>query len=843
MRRILAVALVAVLAVVDGAGAMTDYNPNAATTVGLEFTPTVNAEQRIAAGAAGAVTITSTVAETGGNAIDLLAVPLSVAGGDATVIAEVYESGDETPGTITTTTYRPTDDLQIGGVDSESSAWITNALTTTNLYNRVDESTLDVSDWIAYFGTKNSRRRWRAQFGTGGWAADRRIVGGRIKIVASRAEVGGTLEVSYYDGTNTYRLGQVSVGTKRRVLSVPFPEYNPATGMPWTQGNITALAAAGTAAIQIRPGRAVGRNKLLKIFQMYLELDWIDENRVAVGVTEVPEQAAAYTPFSMKHPTSGADNWAKADATDYTVLVRRIDGDGIVGWQYLEETEQVADLLGRPTRNAGIPTILSYAPAMTGRGLVSSLGDRLDGRALGLVLQPASGGTSVDGSAYHEGEYVIVRDGQGAGQTFTTTNAGNYGQARFLLGAVTRAALGAAEGSFRPATDAEVAGLAGITVKIKNATTHATLATAVYTAAEVAAMPSVAQSLDPYVTDATLVTAEFATPAALLAATQYYLEVTTDEPNPTAVGDSAWALLYLDSTSGGASNPSFGGATDYLVTTDEATFGFTDTGSDVPFTVSIRPSAPAGFTATTSPQTVTAAAADGVGCAVGTVDTAALAWTSTGLGADFGRYEIQRLGLDGVTWHTILTPSAEATVAARDWEARQGQTARYRIRVVRDGDDVASPWSTEDTCDIAERADVILASNHLQDALGFTREPDYDWSFPSEREYLALTGRDYVTAFVEAENRGDRTDLPLVLFAGDEAQAEPDVPGRAVFDPLLDFAGADVPHFTMCDRDGWQTFCDLQVVKAARREPDSTYTAEVAVVETQDEPTAYDPDA
>lgn len=258
----------------------TAWNPNAATTLGLETFFTAEGEALIAGGAAAATTFDSTVSQT----IDTITLFLAGAEEDpSTVLLEVFTAGteDNAAEDITTSTFRPIDDLQIGGVDSEGSTWIEGStagglgsLGTTNLYTAIDEATLDVDDWITYNGTRAARKRYRFNVGTAGgnWPASQRVVGGRVKLVINRESVNGRLEVGYYNGTSTYRLGTVTATPQRRTVTIQWPEYNPATGLPWTRAEIQALASGS--AIQLRTV-GVGKQKRLRVYQAWLELLWV----------------------------------------------------------------------------------------------------------------------------------------------------------------------------------------------------------------------------------------------------------------------------------------------------------------------------------------------------------------------------------------------------------------------------------------------------------------------------------------------------------------------------------------------------------------------------------------
>ena len=301
-----------------------------------------------------------------------------------------------------------------------------------------------------------------------------------------------------------------------------------------------------------------------------------------------------------------------------------------------------------------------------------------------------------------------------------------------------------------------------------------------------------------------------------------------------------WTLPNLYLGSGVTGEASFGGTAEGVVTPLAAPpiMGGINDNFEVPLQLSILPAAPATFVANASDADIDAPAAGGAGCTIDTISVAALSWTATAVGASFGWYELQRLGFDGVTWETVAKITTESLVSFVDWEVRRGQRERYRARVVRDTDYVGSAWTAVDDCAIGDAGeDVVFASNHAQDALAFVRDPDHSFTFPTNTEHLELSGRDYRVALVESEDRGDEFEIPVVVFAGDDDAPSPTIPGRMVFEPLRAFCRLDVPHFAVCDRDGWRWFGSLTLTEAEREEPASNYRATVEFVEGQSAPT------
>jgi hypothetical protein len=98
---------------------MTVWNPNAPDTLGLEYFALEQGMQQLPE----AVTFDSTVTETISYLNGYLASTDS-----ATYLAEIYVAGNEVPGAVTTTIYRPNAD-----VANQANAWLDETLTTTKL--------------------------------------------------------------------------------------------------------------------------------------------------------------------------------------------------------------------------------------------------------------------------------------------------------------------------------------------------------------------------------------------------------------------------------------------------------------------------------------------------------------------------------------------------------------------------------------------------------------------------------------------------------------------------------------------------------------------------------------
>lgn len=631
---------------------MTQWNPNSTTTVGLEWLPTQQGDAPLPA----AATFPSTAAETGGAAIDTITAPLGVTGDSLRAIMEVYEAGDEVPGSVSTQIYRPTDDLQIGGDDSEDDSWLTQALGTTNLYQSINEATPDDSDFILYFGPQSPGKRYRFQVGSGAWAAGRRVTGGFVRIRANRLDATGRLQVSYYDGTEAHILGTITVTENIRNFSVPWPEVNPGTGYPWTQAQIQDLAAGGTSAIQLRPIN-VNKQKSLRVRQAYLSLDYVTEDRVAVGVVDIDPQAAGTpTVFTLRNPNTGADNWAKANSKDYTILIRRTGGFGQAAWRFLTETATTSDALLRPDQNVGLP-VQSYVPLLDSGGAVSVMGPQVDGRGQTFWLTRADAAVSVDGQPYGLVAANGMADGalgDGVAQSFTPPNGFDPTVLRLLVSAQV-SPTSAAQPFPYGATDEQVAHIPDLDVSVHLSSTDAQVGTtSSVSASDVLASPVVdlagvfgipasgaAGMLTKQHNKIWLVEVPIDVPA--LSNVSYYLKFAADVPSSPVVDYTSWTVVFAANAEvDTAGPPTFQGTGGVAETVSGGTVVGSSLGADIPAMLSTQPSTPAGMGA----ENVTAATVesdlDGAGCTVPETEVAYIGWTPTALATDFGRYEIER---------------------------------------------------------------------------------------------------------------------------------------------------------------------------------------------------------
>jgi hypothetical protein len=215
-----------------------------------------------------------------------------------------------------------------------------------------------------------------------------------------------------------------------------------------------------------------------------------------------------------------------------------------------------------------------------------------------------------------------------------------------------------------------------------------------------------------------------------------------------------------------------------------------------------------------------------------------LSWDPTVLDpADFLRYEVERLDVEGGQWERIAHVADPAVVSFTDREARRGATVRYRLRVMR-VDGGSSTW--------VESTGVTAAPWCC--GLGFvTNDPDWPGLFFQDvapvRRYTNLDagglvvrptyGADYQQAFHPVEKRGLTLDAELLVYAGTPST------GLGHFDDLRAMARADLAYVAVLDELGSRILAAIAVPDIAVQPYRGlqTYYANVTAIEVADRPT------
>lgn len=843
----------------------TDWNPNSPDVIGLEWFPVVQGERVLNAnGKSAALRIRSTATETIEQAWIPTPVDMQQKVGKGRWLMEVYEEGDELPGRVRTATYYPnnvTANADDAWKDQDADPIPVDEHTPSDtedaLHGSISEVDYSAATYIQYTGTYQQRSVLRVCFdtthsqydpiGDAAWASGRRVVGGRLVVIANRSEGAGRLLFTYRPPPPhaNFALGAVTLDEEFRTYEIPWPELNPATGLPWTKDDIDDLDTGG-ASIRVKP-ISIGKHKPARIYQMYLELDYVTENRVAVGIVDVDRENISSAVLS--HPTTGADGWSKANGTTYTFLVRRtpkwspVDSStdldafvlngGSMGWRFLEESVPVGTALGR---DAGFPDpyMESYSPILNGDGTIAAMGES-GTRGYGLVLTTAEYGSgqepgdslSVDGQGYfglwvrgHGSDYP---EGD-AGQYLTFSAGGVYDALRFVGNAadlgddvleVTITKVGGAELTQFTLTADELA-------EIGEPLTGTALTDDVYGGSQ----------------DATpewmVFTHYFASPLTFAAASQYAVGLRTQDSGTfnflSASGTIETGGGFRDNLDYG--DATFGGETDY----DEED----DPSGDVLVQVLNAPAAPTMFTVSTGTHDVMGTEPTNTpDWLIRTVEYAQMTWDGTELADSFLAYEIERSEDAGVTWNRIFRITDESVTEARDYESPRNTEVLYRMRVVS-SIHVASSWTDEEsfTAALDDCALLFVSNEDPTLNLGYVDtggSRTYTFLGSDEREYHVLQGLDYQVVTAPLEYRGDRFDANLAVWAGVE---HPNV-GRAMFDPLVALMNAPLSYVCVMDETGRRWFADV-VVKEGQRTGNKVHEAPVTVTELTATPSVVD---
>lgn len=603
-------------------------------------------------------------------------------------------------------------------------------------------------------------------------------------------------------------------------------EINPVTGQPWTQSDIIDLDSPD---LRIRVGRYGSDTGQWRVTAIRLVITFENTDRIlARGVFQSDTVADAHwTDNILLADNDGASTWAKATATDYTLVVRQADEGNLTpfgpNWLNLTTvhtapgTEPPADLVSYDASVVSETFLVDNAVTLS--GAVVTAWTPVPGRMIPFVFRTTAPATSADGQPYSSVRRIQVYNGSGATEGEIRISGGSpadYEGLRVMLGA-----------------DAGAAPTAPLTIAVRRRSDGVVMATFTVDPED---LPAVDGTL--YLVLVPL----GASPFTLAAATSYYLDLSSTSPstNPWRVG-----LLAVV--------PNAGGGVQY----DEATY---DGGTSV--ADPIRGSAvvdllyppadfaavldavvdpPTGFAVTEAEQTITDPPPH---CAMTGIPYADMTWTGIGLGSAFAGYRLQRLAPDGVTWQDIGYLTAELHGSFRDLEARLGVAESYRVRIERT-DGAVSLWSDVETVTLPlAGCGYTFTSNELPDSsVGYADVYDRtalrDYSFPeaAEVQFRAFYGRDFQVAFHPTSRRGEAfdRDLLVAILAGPTTH-----PGPDAFDALRDLVWSAISYVCVRDESGNRWFANVRVPNGSALQPSGVHRVVAQIVETTATPSTPD---
>lgn len=764
-------------------------------TIGLLFFPDDVRSGVITPTRALALTVPSTQTQTLAN----LYVGIAASG---QALLEVYTAGAEIPGAVTTDTFRPSADAFNG-----SSAWENQAGSTSNIYQSIDEATLDLADYIVSTAPFSSPSDYGMNFPTSGWGTGRRVLGGRLNFVAGvsgntpgRMNVRSALASPPASSVPGFAR-TVTLTSEPTFYSIPFGEVaeTPTSGLDtWFEATVESMAAGSTTFyFSSVSGTSVG----LTVYQVWLEIDWVTENRLAVGAVGITvADPPNWDTVALVNPTSGAANWAKASGVDYSILVRPFYTPGTA-----------FTVLQLQTLSNGVTPLPTgaepYTPRLTSTGTVLAMGDSTPATMAIAGDISASATDSADFQPYVIG--AMATDNQ----DLNGAAAGTYRLLRMMLSVPAAA------------DDTEI-----LTWSILGPG-PVTLQTGVLTAAQIRAEQLVFEDVDLVpggtATPGNVYLVELDVSVTLAAATTYQVAL-----NSTSLG--GWALYTATDTSSATeqgSEASYGGtALDYG-----------QTYADLPVTLSTIPAAVTGLDVHFENYDTS-----NLGCNPTLIPYNILAWDATSLGVDFGYYEVQ-FSVDGGEWQDKGHITDELATTLHHKEFPFGLPVTYRIRVVRTGDLIPSVWTETAPLTVEGECVYYLTSDLWDVQLAYNPGDKTTWTFPSADETLIAprAGANYQQALISSEWRGDVFEVDLSVWLPNQANAStipPGGPKRWSFDALIALSRAPVPYVCVRDETGRVWYANVTVDEATQNSgaavPNNTAT--VVITELPNTPAVID---
>jgi hypothetical protein len=763
-----------------------NWNPAATSTLGLEWFPYAQGSVSLdAAGKMAAVSLNQTA--TGGSATlnaNIANIGIPIRGGIYAV--EIYDNETGVPVDAVQSSFcYPNAD--VSGNGTGTGQWRTSGGSGSNIYANIDETTLtDFSGDYIQAGSSNTIVKYLGRV----TAASPSLTGKRVLGVKLVTRLGGYSCPVAIMGLNIggvdYSAGSYSVsswypGQTPRTFSKTW-WFNPATKKPWTIADITAFNSTDEWFI------TRGNSRQLIVFQAYLQVYYCTENRIAVGYMDDSASALtanAWTTVPVLTPTGGA--WTKDTTGRHLYTVRRVSNTGSIKIPYLTAAD--VNILA----SGWTPTVDPTYGTITAMGTANN-------HLMPVIQRQTTGPADIaDSIAYVNPVAALVSNGQNAEQEVSAPAATAYGKFQFLV---------------KPG-DAT----ANLSVILKRRDATAIGGSAfVLTPAAAAALPDVGGGWR-------FSQGSMATPTNNLnPAAQHFIEFSSTSGSP-------WTIQALDTLNAG-NTTTFGGTTDRAVVN-----GVEADRYELAATVGTVPTPPTNFVAALGSQAVSETI-----CCVTSIGRTDLTWDAvvytTGY-EGFHGYEIQRSEDGGTTWTTVALLVDEGASSWKDYEAKRGVGAKYRIRFIRT-DGAISDWATAAatiTKPVVSNT-LFLVSNYeptFNVAYEYRPGKSYDFNEADELVLTPLHMADYQAAFRPIEYRGTTANYTMLVGADDKVPVGGGK-GWSAFGPLRDIARAALPYVCLLDYNGNRMLAALSVPSGEEEQPMALYIAEMAATEVGVDP-------
>jgi hypothetical protein len=804
---------------------MSNFNPNAPETLGVELRPTVESSVVLTTPVrAAAMQFTATVTEN----ITQASVYLSTVNLFSTWELEIYNVASLGDLETTVTACMPAQDVR------NKNAWAQfddgSGNNSVNIWQAIDSypdalyrgkgaffnSGVPIDNNELIYPQYGRSLDYACRFdGVNGASGSKRIVSIKLMAYAQQyidlAFVAGMRITPYLliDGVPYYGTPVDAPETAGGKLIEGYWPVNPATGCSWIAEDLDQFdhVFGGDSGAGWLIDATGSSNNLSTILQGWLEVettnDLIDQ-RYAKGCLR-PEAPGWWT-FDLVSPISGDPFFAKTDDFVMAATLRQRREDGKIGWRYLAGDVDASNFQGRETTFT------------VEKQLLRSIDDE-NQRIFALLLINEDNEVSVDSQPYAsidgdrqldlgiDDDWPAVSAGYTIEQEITTVGADAYGWVRAMV-------------KLDPGPVSEP-----LTIKLVNGADVQQGTTLTIQPGEVERPGTSYHTVE----------GSIGAPS-LLAATQYRLIFESDAANGLG-----WRVQTLSAfLEGGTSRvpPGVGAAT-WGGDVDAAVFNTVRHDEiDLVCTIATQPDPPEGLLADVD---------DGV---VACDEFVTLSWEPTDLTFWFMRYEIDYSYDAGVTWERIGEITNESVSELEHREAKRNVLGSYRIRVRR-LDWSCSEWSDIETATpVMDCCGYVLTSNAAPeltlwaDDLGPERTTRPEQRVELQRYY----GRNHAGGHHSLEWDGVSFTRTLVLgsegvVAGNEtpdaeAASEDEIYGALT--AFLPSKGASLPYVCVLDQNGNRWFCSMDLGLWQHGTPGNVYTADVTFTTVTDVPSPID---